>query len=50
MRPQVVLLRPIEDKQTKLKGMSTLKVFKRVFSWVNEDPLIPNQIVVAGSS
>ena len=36
------------EQQTKLKGMSTLKVITWVFSWVKEDPLIPNQLVISG--
>ena len=30
--------------------MSTLKVLTLVFSWVKEDPLIPNQLAIAGDN
>ena len=40
----------LDCSTAKLKGMSTLKVLTWVFSWVKEDPLIPDQLVIAGQN
>ena len=40
----------LEANRRKPKGMSTLSVLKRVFSWVKEDPLSLHLIVVTCAS